>query len=426
MKFDKRSPLFKRFWYTIFVLVLIHFLGFITIPGINSKELLNIANNSPLTILSMFSGGSFDTFSIMSMGVTAYITAQIIIQLLQADVIPKLTEWSKAGEVGRHKLDQTTRALTFILSIVQATGITAGINSLTNGRFIINGTWYTYFVISMLMTAGTFISMWFADQITEKGLGNGVSVLIAAGIIAKLPTIVGNLYASLKCYQGFNWYILIFLVVVFGLITLLIVWFTSSELRIPVQYARREAGTGEESYLPLKIIIPGVVPVIFASSVITIPQTLLLMAKPTQSSAFARIVKEFFSLDTTVGILIYGSMIIFFTYLYSIVQIEPEKLAENLQKQEAYIPEYMPGVSTSEYIKQLLYELSLPGSLFLTFVSIVPMILAHHISTSLQIGLSGSSLLIITGVLVDIGRQIKGLKMKQNYGTFFNKQYEFK
>lgn len=422
----KNSPLCKRIAYTIGILTLIHLIGFITIPGVNNKVLLSLADNSSLTMLSMFSGGSFDNFSIMSMGVTAYITAQIIIQLLQADVVPKLAEWSKAGEVGRRKLDQTTRTLTLIFGMLQAGGIVAGINALTGGKFVVNNSILTYTVISLLMTAGTFIAMWFADQITENGLGNGVSVIIANGIICKLPSMIGQVIEALKNGHSFKWATFILFAITLFAITLFIVWFTNSELRIPIQYSRREAGIGDESYLPLKINVPGVVPVIFASSVITIPQTIVLMTKSNASSSLARIVQEFFSLNTTVGILLYGSLIIFFTYLYSIVQIEPEKLADNLQKQEAYIPSYMPGEPTAVHIQSILNELALPGSAFLTFISVMTLLISNKISANLQMGLSGSSLLIITGVLVEIGRQIKGLKMKQNYGTFFTTKYEFK
>ena len=194
----KVDALTKRVGFTVLILVIYHLLTFVTIPGVDSKELLSLQNNSSLTMLSMFSGGSFDNFSIMSMGVTAYITSQIIIQLLQADVVPKLTQWSKEGETGRRKLDQTIRTLTVILGFIQALGIALGINQLTNGQFVIGSSWRNYFVIALLMTSGTFIAMWLADQITEKGLGNGISVIIATGIIAKFPSMTVQVIQNLN------------------------------------------------------------------------------------------------------------------------------------------------------------------------------------------------------------------------------------
>lgn len=421
----KVDALTKRVGFTVLILVIYHLLTFVTIPGVDSKELLSLQNNSSLTMLSMFSGGSFDNFSIMSMGVTAYITSQIIIQLLQADVVPKLTQWSKEGETGRRKLDQTIRTLTVILGFIQALGIALGINQLTNEQFVIGSSWRNYFVIALLMTSGTFIAMWLADQITEKGLGNGISVIIATGIIAKFPSMTVQVIQNLNSGKDLNYALLTYLILGIIGVTLLIIWFTTSELRIPVQYSRRESMTGKDSYLPLKLIVPGVVPIIFASSILAIPQTLLLMFKSKETSALYKVVNEFFTLQSSAGVVLYGILIIFFTYLYSIVQIEPEKLADNFQKQEAYIPGYTPGVETAAYIKKILNELSLPGSLFLTLVSIIPLLVANNISSSLQVGLSGSSLLIITGVFIEISRQIRGLKMKTNYGTFLNREYDF-
>lgn len=421
----KPSILAKRVWFTLAILVIYHLLTFITVPGVNAKELMSVMNNNALTMLSMFSGGSFDNFSLMSMGVTAYITAQIIMQLLQADVVPKFTEWSKEGEVGRRKLDQATRTLTVILGFIQGLGISIGINQLTGGKFVIAPSWTNYLTIAVLMTTGTFIAMWLADQITEKGLGNGVSVIIATGIIAKFPSMTAQLISIITGGKQVNYALITYLVIGIIVAILLIIWFTTSELRIPVQYSRRETNTGKDSYLPLRILVPGVVPIIFASAILAIPQTLLLMFNSKSTSTVYKVVNEFFTLQSPTGIVVYSIIIIAFTYLYSIVQIEPEKLADNFQKQDAYIPGYTPGSQTAIYIKSVLFQLDLPGSLFLTFVSVLPLLASNTVSSSLQVGLSGSSLLIVTGVFIDISRQIKGLRMKQEYGTFLNKEYSF-
>lgn len=419
------SPITKRLCFTIFILIIYRALSYVTIPGVNAQQLIKLVNNSSLTMLSMFSGGGFDNFSIMSMGVTAYINAQIIVQLLQSDTVHILTQWSKEGEIGRHKLDQLTRTITLVMGFVQAIGITAGINSITKGKFLLANTPLTYIVISVLMTCGTFIAMWLGDQITDHGLGNGISLIITAGILVRFPQMISDLIKGVTYGTAVNWPRFIEIMLGAVILTLVIVWFTRSELRIPIQYARRAALTGQDSYLPLKIIVPGVIPIIFASSVMSIPQTILMFFHASQTSPWYRVVNSFFTLNTQSGVIIYGVLIIIFTFVYSVVQIEPDKFSENLQKQEAYIPGVYPGKPTAVYIKNILMYLALPGSLFLALVSIIPLIVANHISQSLQIGLSGSSILIIAGVLIEIGRQIKGLQMKQEYGTFMRKDYHF-
>lgn len=419
------SPITKRVLWTIGILIIFRALAYVTIPGVDSKQLAQLSNNSSLTMLSMFSGGGFDNYSIMSMGVTAYITSQIIVQMLQADVIPILTQWSKEGQTGRHKLDQLTRTVTLILGAVQALGITIGINSLSGNKFMLHNDFFTYLVVTVLMTTGIFIAMFLADQITENGLGNGVSVIIAAGILVRFPKMINELIKGVTYGTNVNWVRFAEIILGAVLLTLLIVWFTRSELRIPVQYARRASLTGKESYIPLKIIVPGVIPIIFASTIMAIPQNILMFFNMSQGSAWYRVIETFFTLSTTSGVLIYGILIVLFNYFYSIVQIEPDKFAENLQKQEAYIPNVYPGVRTSDYIKNILNYLSLPGSTFLALVSIVPLVASNRISSSLQVGLSGSSLLIITGVLIEIGRQLNGLQLKKEYGQLMNKEYHF-
>jgi preprotein translocase subunit SecY len=419
------SPISKRIFYTIGILIIFRALSFVTIPGVDTRQLAKLANNSSLTMLSMFTGGGFDNFSIMSLGMTGYITAQIIVQLLQADVIPILTQWSKEGQTGRRKLDQLTRTLTLILGAVQALGVTAGINGLSNNKFMLHNDFNTYLTVTILMTTGTFIAMFLADQVTQNGLGNGVSVVIAAGILSRFPNMISELIKGVTYGTTINWVRFSEIMIGAVLLTVLIVWFTLSELRIPVQYARRASLTGKESYLPLKIIIPGVIPIIFASTIMAVPQNILMFFHQSHVSSWYRVIQTFFTLNSTSGVLLYGVLIISFTYIYSIVQIEPSKFAENLEKQEAYIPNVFPGDNTAAYIKNILYDLGLPGSLFLALVSIIPLIASNYISSSLQVGLSGSSLLIISGVLIEIGRQIEGLQLKKEYGHLMSKDYEF-
>lgn len=420
------KTLYKRVFYTIEILVIYHLITYITIPGVDAKELIKVADNPSLTMLSMFSGGGFQTFSILSMGLTAYVTAQIIVQLLQSNVVPKLTEWGKQGQTGRNKLNQVIRWLTLILGFAQSIGITAGINSMSGSHFLVDTSIWSYLLIGTLMTAGTFLAMWLGDLITENGVGNGVSVIIGTGIISRWPTLSQQLVKSLTHKGSVNYGVIAGIVVSFIILTLFIVWFNQSERRIPIQYARHESLTGRDSFLPLKINVPGVVPVIFASSLLAIPQTLLMFFQDKNTEVWYKILANFFTLNTNTGVVIYGILIVAFTYLYSAIQIEPDKMADNFQKQEAYIPGVYPGAPTANYIERLLYELAFPGSLFLTAISVIPLIASNQISPSLQLGISGSSLLIVAGMITEMIRQIKGLRFKNDYVGFLNKAYEFK
>lgn len=424
IKNDRRT-LYKRIFYTIGVLIIYHFLGYVTIPGVNSKAMLAASQNEGLAVLSMFSGGNFQSFSIMSMGVTAYVSAQIVVQLLQANVVPKLTEWSKQGQTGREKLNQLIRVLTLIFSFVQALGITAGINSITGYDMLVDSSWQGYLLICTLLTAGTFAAMWMGDLITENGLGNGVSVIISTGIIAQWPQLTDKFIKAITKHHQLNWKILIATII--GLIVMItfIVWFNQSERRLPIQYARRETLTGNESFLPLKINVPGVVPVIFAGSIIAIPQTLLMLFEDQSTKTWYKVLANFFTLNTSTGIIIYGVLITIFTYIYSSIQLDPEKLADNFTKQEAYIPSVYPGNPTAIYIQNTLNYLAFPGSLFLVVISVVPLIVSKNEAFGLQLGITGSSLLIVVGVILEIGRQINGLRNKNDYAGFLSTKYEF-
>lgn len=417
------KQLLKRIAVTIFILMFYNLLTYVTIPGINPHSLEILQHNTALETLSLFSGGSFQTLSLLSLGVSAYISAQIIIQLLQAGVVPILTEWSKQGQVGRRKLTQATRAVAGILSFVQSIGIIAGVTTLADDEFVIvNPTW-DFVVVATLMTAGTFIALWLADQITDRGLGNGVSVIIAAGIVKKLPMMVQRFGQGVSKHGQIAWGKIAIAAVVVFLTVLLIVWFNRSEYRVRIQYSRRETLAPEDSYLPLKIVVSNVVPIIFASSIFTIPQTLLMFFKSHSNETWFRIIYSFFDLNSFSGIIMFAALIVLFSYIYSLVQIEPERLADNLLKQEAYIPGIYPGENTAQYIKDRLYDLDLPGAAFLTLISVVPMVVSHFVDVDFQLGLTGSSVLIIVGVLNELQRQIEGLRMKHNYAKILDTHY---
>lgn len=425
-KKENRRNLFRRIAWTIGILVVYNLLTYVTIPGVDRKVLAEISKIPTLTMMAMFSGGGFQKFSLLSMGVGPYITAQIIVQLLQSGVIPKLTEWSKQGQIGRHKLTQLTRALTVVIGFVQAVGIVATLNSLSQVGIFLVDSWWNYLVIGLIWTAGSFIAMWLGDQITQNGLGNGISVIISAGIIKGLPESTKQLVDALSTTAGIKWDLIVLTIVLVIILTTFIVWFNRCEYRLPIQYTRRENNTSDDSYLPLKLIVPGVVPVIFASSILSLPQTVLMFFNTQKADPIYKMFNDFFALQSDTGICLYGILIILFTYVYSLVQVEPDKLAENLSKQEAYIPSIWPGDPTAVFIKNTIFDLDLPGAAFLALISVIPLIVSNQISPSLQLGLSGSSLLIIVGTLADIGRQIEGLKLKEGYYDFLSPSYNTK
>lgn len=414
----------KRLFYTIGVLLIYKLLSYITLPGIDPKQLAKVANDRVLTFLSMFSGGGFQSFSLLSMGITAYVTAQIFVQIFQS-LIPTLKSWSDAGKVGRQKLDKLTSIIALFLSLGQSMIIIADINNITRNKFLVHNDFISIAFLLLLLTSGTFIALWLSDRITENGLGKGISVIISAGIISKLPQTIQQSIGQNTYLGRSNVGFLIGGALGIFLMTWFIAWFNGSEHRTYVQYARKAVFTGQQSYLPLKIIIPNVVPIVLASSLLTVPQLILTTLQRFSDQPWYQLLNQIFSLNSSVGIILYGVLIVWFTYYYSQMQIQPDKIAENFSKQEAYVLGINPGDETTLYFTKLLNYLSLPGSLFLLVIAVVPLLISHYTSANLQVGLGGSSILIILGTLIDIGTQIEGLKQKNEYGGFLSEKYTF-
>ena len=417
---DIRSKIF----FTLFILLLYRIGANITVPGVNAKAITRVAQTGLVPMLDTVSGGGLDTYSIFSLGVSPYITAQIVIQLLQMDIVPKLVEWGKQGEVGRRKTNQVTRYLTLVVAFVQSLGITLGFNVLTEMGLVKTQTPQTYIEIAIIMTAGTMLLTWLGDEITDKGLGNGVSVIIFAGIIARLPNGIYQLYkdfiinnSASDRWQGILFFIAIIIAIL--LVTQFVTWFQQADLRVPIQYTRRAATSGSESFLPLKVNVSGVIPVIFASSFIITPATILMdFQRSHGNEQWFKICNQIFSLQTTPGALIYTLLIILFTFFYAFVQVNPEKLAENLQKQGAYIPSVWPGKDTQKYVSKILIRLSTVGAVFLGLVALLPQLATNIFGLPSSIGLGGTSLLIVIGVVLELARQVDGLLMKREYVGF--------
>lgn len=420
----KDKEIRNKIYFTLFILLLYRIGANITVPGVNAKAITQVAQTGLVPMLDTVSGGGLDNYSIFSLGVSPYITAQIVIQLLQMDIVPTLVEWGKQGEVGRRKTNNVTRWLALLVAFIQSIGITLGFNALTEMGLVKSQTWQSYVEIAIVMTAGTMLLTWLGDEITDKGLGNGVSVIIFAGIIARLPRGLWQLYkdevinnSASDRWQGIVFFIAIIIAIL--IVTQFVTWVEQADRRIPIQYTRRATTSGSESFLPLKVNVSGVIPVIFASSFIVTPATILMAFQRTQGDQqWYKVMTTIFSLQTTPGVVIYTVLIVLFTFFYAFVQVNPEKLAKNLQKQGAYIPSVWPGKDTQKYVSKVLIRLSTVGSVFLGLVALLPQLATNLWGLPSSIGLGGTSLLIVIGVVLELSRQINGLLMKREYVGF--------
>ncbi|MYV04743.1 MULTISPECIES: preprotein translocase subunit SecY [Furfurilactobacillus] len=420
----KSREIRNKIFFTLFVLIVYRLGCYITVPGVDAHALQAVASSGLVNVMNIFSGGGLTNYSLFAMGVSPFVTAQIVVQLLQMDIVPRFVEWSKQGDVGRRKLNQATRYLTIVLAFVQSIGITAGFNVLASMHLIKTPNAQTFIMIGILLTAGTMFATWLGDMITQRGLGNGVSMIIFAGIIARTPVGVRQLWQEnvTDASKGQMWQGILFIVAVLVLVIVIIVavtWVQQAERRIPIQYTRRATTSGSGSYLPLKVNVAGVIPVIFASSLISTPQSILLaFQKSHGADNWYQVMSRIFNMQTTEGAILYTVLIVLFTFFYAFVQVNPEKLSENLQKQGSYIPSVWPGKDTQSYVSHLLMRLSTVGSLFLGLVALVPLLASDIWGLDESIGLGGTSLLIVVGVAIDIIRQLDGLMMKRQYVGF--------
>jgi preprotein translocase subunit SecY len=357
------------------------------------------------------------------MGIMPYITASIIVQLLQMDVIPKFTEWSKQGEVGRRKLAQFTRYFTVILGFIEALGMSYGFNNLSGGQLVLNPGLGTYLTIALVLTAGTAFLMWLGEQITAKGVGNGISIIIMAGIIAAIPNAISQIYQQQLQNAGQQLFlkliILLLILVVVIAITVGVIFVQQALRKIPIQYAQRQAGRspvgGQTTHLPLKVNAAGVIPVIFAVSFVFAPQTI---ASFFGSNNVTSTIQWIFDYTKPLGAAIYIALIIAFSYFYAFVQVNPEQVAENLKKQGGYIPGIRPGKNTHEYLNRVLYRLTFVGSIFLAVIAILPVLFTQlaGLPTSARIG--GTSLLVVIGVALEVMKQLESQLVKRHYKGF--------
>lgn len=407
-----------RILFVLAMLMVFRAAAAVPLPGIDAEGLRNLfANNQFLGLLNIFSGGGLENFSIIAMGVAPYITASIIMQLM-AMIVPSLEKLSKEGEQGRQKINQYTRYLTVPLSILQAYGL---ITLLRNAPGGIMGTLepMNYVAMITILTAGTVFLMWIGELISEKKIGNGISLLIFAGIVSALPRLVQSLQV-MDSTQVAN----LALFVIIALLTIvLVVVMTEAQRNVPVSYARQMRGTrlmgGVDTYLPLRVNQGGVIPIIFAISMILFPPTVaqfFVRAKTDWLADAAQWTISFFNNTTVYGIF-YFLLVVGFTYFYSAVVFKPDQIAENLQKQGGFIPGIRPGKSTADYLQSIVNRVNLPGSLFLALIAVLP-IAMQQITGMSTLVVGGTSLLIVVSVVLEIMKQIEAQLTMRDYEEF--------
>ena len=416
----------SKILFTLFIILVFRIGTTITVPGINAKALNSLSDLPFLNMLSLVSGNAMRNFSVFALGVSPYITASIVVQLLQMDLLPKFVEWGKQGEVGRRKLNQATRYISLVLAFVQSIGITAGFATLSRTKLVANPNWQTYLLIGALLTTGSVIVTWLGEQITDKGYGNGVSMIIFAGIVSGIPGMIKGIYedyfVNIPSDRLNSSLIFVGILIV---AVLVIIYFTTfvqqAEYKIPIQYTKIAQGAPSSSYLPLKVNPAGVIPVIFASSITAAPAAIFQFGSAMgYNASWVRTAKALLATTTISGMFTYALLIILFTFFYTFVQINPEKTAENLQKSGAYIPGVRPGKGTEEYMSKLLRRLATVGSLFLGIITIIPILAKDLFGLTDAVALGGTSLLIIISTGIEGMKQLEGYLLKRKYVGFMD------
>ena len=406
---SENKDLRRRIYFTLFCLFIFKLGTTIIVPGVDAKLLGS--NLGFLELINAMGGGALEKFSIFALGVMPYITASIIIQLLQMDIVPYLTELSKQGQVGRNKINQITRVTGIILAFIQG--------YLFSFAFIQNGTPLQYMEFALILTAGTAFLLWIGDQITKKGVGNGTSLIIMAGIIATMPSMFvdayngfvtgGDLQQTLFGITKFILFVAMYLAIVIA-----VVFEQSAERRIPIQYANQSgAGIGgNKSYIPFKLNSASVIPVIFASAIISVPG---LIAQLIKNESMTLFVQKWLSFQTGTGFVLYIVLIIAFTYFYTYLQLKPKELAENLQKNGGYIPGVHPGDDTVKYISKTLNRITLVGAICLAVIAGLPIVFGMFSILPASVSIGGTGLLIVVGVALETYRQVESKLISRNY-----------
>lgn len=383
----------------------------IPVPGVNAAVIEQLFTSGNLFgLLDLFSGGALSKFSVFAMSITPYINASIIMQLLTV-VVPKFEQWAKEGEEGRKKITQITRYGTVLLGFIQAIGMAFGLKAA-----IINPGIGSILLIALTLTAGTTFLMWLGEQITEKGIGNGISLIIFAGIVSRLPDGLLVIYQYLSAGSINLFQLLAFIIIAVAMI-ILVIAIQQGQRRIPVQYAKRVVGRkmygGHSTHIPLKVNQAGVIPIIFASSVLMFPVTIAQFI----NIEWVKTVAGWFAWGTVLNTTLYALLIIFFTYFYTAVTLNISDMAENMKKHGGFIPGLRPGKPTADYLDRVMTRITLAGSIFLAGIAVLPNFVVSV--TGIQgVYFGGTALLIVVGVALDTMKQIESLILMRHYQGF--------
>ena len=409
----------KKLIYTFIMLIIFRLGSTIPVPLINPEmlEQMFTGDNTMFGFIDIVSGGAFKNATIFAMSITPYINSSIIMQLLCV-AIPALERLQKEGEEGRKKIGQFMRYGTVVLAIIQAVGLYFLLKS---SNAITNPGWQSAIVIITTFTAGTAFLMWLGEQITEKGVGNGISLIIFAGIVSRIPDMAKTLYASVES-GALNWLMVAVILVFALLIIAFVVMMNEAERRLPVQYAKRVVGRkmygGQSTHIPIKVAGAGVIPIIFAMSIMAFPGTIAsFFGKTAQSGGFWGAFLWVFSGQSWIYAVLYFLLIIFFTYFYTAIQFNPIEMSNNMKKNGGFIPGIRPGRPTSDYIARVLSRVTLAGAFFLAFIAVIPIFTNLGLHTS-NFSIGGTSLLIVVGVALETVQNMESQMLMRHYKGF--------
>lgn len=397
------SKLRNAILYTMLIVVVFRIGVHIPVPFVNVDSIKSIIESDTFSFLSILNGGGLTNFSILALGVSPYITSSIIVQLLQTDLSKTVTSWSEQGRMGHVKTKRLTLVLSAIFGFLQAIGLTVGFSKY-NHDFIQNPTMFTYVIIALAMTIGSLILTWVGEFVDDKGLASGISLVIFGGIISRIPLELSTIYQN-----GLTWKA----VLAFVILITIIVFVEQSQLRLPLYYSKKSLSGDYLTWLPIKINVAGIIPVILAGSLFSIVPLMDSVLFSDARPDWMAFVLECFTLASKKGVITYGLMIVIFTFFYSHVQLNPERVAEHLGKANGYIVGVRPGLDTEKYVSMELNKLSFISSFYLILISVLPLNAMLGLQKSNL--LSGTTMLILIGVSIEIHRNIKGKQTVGNY-----------
>lgn len=405
-----------RIYFTLFCLAVFTLGISIKVPG--TEDLTKSLGF--LELINTIGGGALKNFSIFALGVMPYITASIITQLLQMDIFPYFTELAKQGHTGRQKINQITRYMGIALAFIEGYAFAFAFIGKTGNPM-------QYMYIATVLTAGTSLLLWMGDQMTQKGIGNGMSLIIMAGIIATLPQMFITVFTSFISFEGtaqvialgiikFILFVIVYFAIVIGMI-----FVEESERRIPIQYANKSTNAygASQSFMPIKINSAGVMPVIFASSLLSVPS---VIAQVIKKEGFSLFVQKYLTYTTPVGFCLYVILIFLFAYFYTFIQLKPEEFAKNLQENGGYIPGIRPGDETKKYLSKILVRLTVLGATFLVIIASLPIIFSQLTSLPTSVSIGGTGLLIVVGVALETYKQLEGSLLTRSYAKGYSRR----